>query len=56
MNDDINAMAESNRLKTLRTIALVSASLDDYRPFDPTIAYTPKDLQQTHPRKEMSPA
>lgn len=45
MNDDINAMAERNRLKTLRTIALVSASLDDYRPFDPTIAYTPKALE-----------
>jgi hypothetical protein len=45
MNDDISVIAESNRLKTLRAIALVSASLDDYRPFDPTIAYIPKALE-----------
>jgi uncharacterized protein with HEPN domain len=45
MNDDIKAAAESNRLKTLRAIALVSASLDDYRPFDPAASYTPKELE-----------
>jgi hypothetical protein len=45
MNDNINAIAESNRFKTLRAIALVSASLDDYRPFDPKTAYTPKALE-----------
>ena len=45
MNDDIKTIAESNRAKTLRAIALVSASLDDYRPYDPTIAYTPKALE-----------
>ena len=45
MNDDISAIAGSNRLKTLRTITLVSASLEDYRPCDPTIAYTPRALE-----------
>lgn len=45
MNDDIIAIADNNRQKTLRAIAMVSASLDDFRPYDPTVTYTPKALE-----------
>lgn len=45
MNRDLQALAESNRQKALRTIDLVAASLGDYRPFDPTVAYMPKALE-----------
>ena len=44
MNRDLQALAESNRQKALSTIDLVAASLGDYKPFDPTVAYTPKAL------------
>lgn len=45
MNRDLQALAESNRQKALRTTELVAASLGDYRPFDPAVAYTPKALE-----------
>jgi len=45
MTVHLEALAASNRNKALRTIALVSASLADYRPFDPDACYTPKELE-----------
>lgn len=45
MNSDLQALAAANREKALRAIAMVAASLDDYRPFDPSANYTPKTLE-----------
>ena len=45
MNQDLQALAESNCRKALRTIDLVAASLGDYRAFDPAVTYTPKALE-----------
>jgi|PlaIllAssembly_1097288.scaffolds.fasta_scaffold125317_3 hypothetical protein len=45
MNQDYAALAENNRQKALRAIDLVAASLSEYRPYDPGIAYTPKALE-----------
>jgi hypothetical protein len=45
VNQDLQALAENNRQKALRTIDLVAASLGDYQPFDPAVTYTPKALE-----------
>lgn len=39
MKRDLQALAESNCQKAVRTIDLVAASLGDYGPFDPSVAY-----------------
>lgn len=36
---------EANRAKALRTLALVSASLQNYRPYDPGRDYSPLELE-----------
>lgn len=45
MNQNIEAIVVSNRQKAIKAMALVSASLIDYRPFDPARTYTPKELE-----------
>ncbi len=45
MTTDLELLAESNREKARRMIDLVVASLSEYRPFDPAVTYTPKDLE-----------
>lgn len=45
MNQEIKAIADSNRQKAIKAIQLVFASLVDYKPFDPKRAYTPKELE-----------
>ena len=45
MNQEIKAIAGSNRQKAIKAIQLVFASLADYKPFDPKRAYTPKELE-----------
>ena len=45
MNQDLEALAEKNRQKALRTIDLVAASLSDYQAFVPAVIYTSKALE-----------
>jgi len=45
VNQDLEALAENNRQKALRTIDLVAASLGDYQAFYPAVIYTPKALE-----------
>ena len=45
MNENIQQLAAANRHKATRALNLLAASLTDFQIFDPTAAYTPKELE-----------
>lgn len=45
MTSDLAQALAFNRDKALKTLVLLRASLDDYRRYDPTCSYSPKQLE-----------
>lgn len=45
MNEDIASALAENLRKTGNALRLLTASLDDYRPYDPAAALSPKQLE-----------